>query len=31
MQDRSAWELAHGYDEVAEPELVAASLQPVHA
>ena len=31
MRDRSAWELAHGYDEVAEPEMVAARLQPVHA
>ncbi len=31
MRDRSAWELAHGYDEVAEPEMVAARLQPAHA
>ncbi len=31
MRDRSAWELAHGYDEVVEPEMVAARLQPVHA
>ena len=31
MRDRSAWELAHGYDEVAEPALVAARLQPAHA
>ena len=31
MRDRSAWELAHGYDEVAEPVMVAAELQPVHA
>jgi len=29
MRDRSAWELAHGYDEVAEPEPVAANLRPV--
>jgi len=29
MRDRSAWELAHGYDEVAEPERVAARLRPV--
>ena len=27
MRDRSAWELAHGYDEVAEPERVTAHLQ----
>lgn len=31
MRDRSAWELAYGYDEVAEPVMVAAELQPVHA
>ena len=31
MRDRSAWEMAHGYDEVIEPEMVAAALQPVHA
>jgi UDP-3-O-[3-hydroxymyristoyl] N-acetylglucosamine deacetylase len=31
MRDRSAWELAHGYDGVAEPEMVAARLQPAHA
>jgi len=31
MRDRSAWELAHGYDEVAEPEMAAARLQPAHA
>ena len=31
MRDRSAWELAHGYDEVAEPAMVAARLQPAHA
>jgi UDP-3-O-[3-hydroxymyristoyl] N-acetylglucosamine deacetylase len=31
MRDRSAWELAHGYDEVVEPERVRARLQPVHA
>jgi len=29
MRDRSAWELAHGHDEVVEPERVAAQLQPV--
>jgi UDP-3-O-[3-hydroxymyristoyl] N-acetylglucosamine deacetylase len=29
MRDRSAWELAHGYDEVAEPERAAARLQPI--
>ncbi len=29
MRDRSAWELACGYDEVADPELVGALLQPV--
>ncbi len=28
MRDRSAWELAHGYDEVAEPEMVMGHLQP---
>jgi UDP-3-O-[3-hydroxymyristoyl] N-acetylglucosamine deacetylase len=27
MRDRSAWELAHGYDEVAEPEMVTAHLR----
>jgi UDP-3-O-[3-hydroxymyristoyl] N-acetylglucosamine deacetylase len=27
MRDRSAWELAHGYDEVAEPERAIAHLQ----
>jgi UDP-3-O-[3-hydroxymyristoyl] N-acetylglucosamine deacetylase len=27
MRDRSAWELAHGYDEVTEPERVMAHLQ----
>jgi UDP-3-O-[3-hydroxymyristoyl] N-acetylglucosamine deacetylase len=27
MRDRSAWELAHGYDEVTEPERVTAHLQ----
>jgi UDP-3-O-[3-hydroxymyristoyl] N-acetylglucosamine deacetylase len=31
MRDRSAWELVHGYDEVAEPEMKAARLQPAHA
>lgn len=34
LRDRSAWELAHGYDEVAEPTLDAASLaapQAAHA
>jgi UDP-3-O-[3-hydroxymyristoyl] N-acetylglucosamine deacetylase len=31
MRDRSAWELAHGYDEVAESAMVAARLQPAHA
>ena len=31
MRDRSAWELAHGYDEVAGPEMVTAGLQPAHA
>jgi UDP-3-O-[3-hydroxymyristoyl] N-acetylglucosamine deacetylase len=31
MRDRSAWELAHGYDEVAEPQRVAAQLQPATA
>ncbi|HEU5342562.1 UDP-3-O-acyl-N-acetylglucosamine deacetylase [Edaphobacter sp.] len=29
MRDRSAWELAHGYDEVAEPKPVTANLHPV--
>ena len=28
MRDRSAWELVHGYDEVAEPERVAGHLRP---
>jgi UDP-3-O-[3-hydroxymyristoyl] N-acetylglucosamine deacetylase len=27
MRDRSAWELAHGYDEVGEPTKVTAHLQ----
>ena len=27
MRDRSAWELAHGYDEVREPERAIAHLQ----
>ncbi len=27
MRDRSAWELAHGYDEVVEPPRMAAHLQ----
>ena len=31
MRDRSAWEMAHGYDEVTEPDRVAARLQPAHA
>jgi UDP-3-O-[3-hydroxymyristoyl] N-acetylglucosamine deacetylase len=33
MRDRSAWELAHGYDEVAEPVMPSRVLQltPVHA
>lgn len=31
MRDRSAWELAHGYDEVAEPEMVPAGLHHAHA
>jgi UDP-3-O-[3-hydroxymyristoyl] N-acetylglucosamine deacetylase len=35
LQDRSAWELAHRYEETAEPEAAAAnvaeSLQPSHA
>jgi UDP-3-O-[3-hydroxymyristoyl] N-acetylglucosamine deacetylase len=28
MRDRSAWELAHGYDEVAEPVGMMGRLQP---
>ncbi len=28
MRDRSAWELAYGYDEVAVPERVSARLRP---
>ncbi|RSL16924.1 UDP-3-O-[3-hydroxymyristoyl] N-acetylglucosamine deacetylase [Edaphobacter aggregans] len=31
LRDRSAWELAHGYDEVPEPERVKRHLQPLHA
>jgi UDP-3-O-[3-hydroxymyristoyl] N-acetylglucosamine deacetylase len=33
MRDRSAWELAHGYDEVPEQDSVPSlsSLQPAHA
>jgi len=33
LRDRSAWELAHGYDEVREPEpvMAGARLQPVTA
>jgi UDP-3-O-[3-hydroxymyristoyl] N-acetylglucosamine deacetylase len=31
MRDRSAWELAHGYDEVAEPAGVMGQLQPATA
>ena len=31
LRDRSAWELAHGYDEVLEPERVTGRLQPMHA
>jgi UDP-3-O-[3-hydroxymyristoyl] N-acetylglucosamine deacetylase len=31
LRDRSAWELAHGYDEVLESEPVKGHLQPVHA
>jgi len=31
LRDRSAWELAHGYDEVPEPERVKGHLQPLHA
>jgi UDP-3-O-[3-hydroxymyristoyl] N-acetylglucosamine deacetylase len=31
MRDRSAWELAYGYDEVAELERVTAQLQPATA
>jgi UDP-3-O-[3-hydroxymyristoyl] N-acetylglucosamine deacetylase len=28
MRDRSAWELAHGYNEVMEPETAVGHLQP---
>ena len=28
MRDRSAWELAHGYNEVAEPETAVGHLEP---
>jgi UDP-3-O-[3-hydroxymyristoyl] N-acetylglucosamine deacetylase len=31
MRDRSAWELAHGYDEVGEGETVPVVLQTVNA
>jgi len=31
LRDRSAWELAHGYDEVFDLERVNGHLQPVHA
>jgi UDP-3-O-[3-hydroxymyristoyl] N-acetylglucosamine deacetylase len=31
MRDRSAWELAHGYDEVAEPVSVIGRLRPATA
>lgn len=31
LRDRSAWELAHGYDEVPEPERVKGHFQPLHA
>ena len=31
LRDRSAWELAHGYDEVPEPKRVTRHLQPAHA
>ncbi len=31
MRDRSAWELAHGYDEVSEPEPAVGRLQPAIA
>jgi UDP-3-O-[3-hydroxymyristoyl] N-acetylglucosamine deacetylase len=31
MRDRSAWELAHGYDEVSEPETAVGHLQPAIA
>jgi len=31
MRDRSAWELAHGYDEVAEPESEALAIGLHHA
>jgi hypothetical protein len=28
MRDRSAWELAHGYNEVMEPEIAVGHLRP---
>jgi UDP-3-O-[3-hydroxymyristoyl] N-acetylglucosamine deacetylase len=28
MRDRSAWELAHGYNEIAEPEAAVGHLRP---
>ena len=31
MRDRSAWELAYGYDEVAEPETSSLRLRPAMA
>jgi UDP-3-O-[3-hydroxymyristoyl] N-acetylglucosamine deacetylase len=31
MRDRSAWELAHGYDDLPEPERVPMRLQPATA
>jgi UDP-3-O-[3-hydroxymyristoyl] N-acetylglucosamine deacetylase len=31
LRDRSAWKLAHGYDEVLDLERVNGHLQPVHA
>jgi UDP-3-O-[3-hydroxymyristoyl] N-acetylglucosamine deacetylase len=31
MRDRSAWELAHGYDEVADAETVPLGLQQISA
>ena len=31
LRDRSAWELAHGYDEVFDLERVNGHLQPAHA
>ncbi|MBS1799757.1 MAG: UDP-3-O-acyl-N-acetylglucosamine deacetylase [Acidobacteria bacterium] len=31
LRDRSAWELAHGYNRLREPEPVLARLQPVTA